>query len=316
MLRWPFPYNHNTTDPAMTRPLRKRDPSYELMDDLSGHSVIYREHGFPCPLVRWHFHKEYELHLIIASSGTAFIGDYIGSFYPYSLFLTGPNLPHNWISQVAEGEVVDKRDMLVNFTDETLENAATVFPELNALNPLLERARFGIQFHCSRTINESADLLQRIAETRGASRLGHFFVLMELLATCEDYHLLSGAPIRSEADEHTLDRTNKALNFIFERYTSELTLEEAAEHLGMTPTYFSRFFRKATGRCFIEFVNSLRISKSCELLSQSEKAVTDVCFESGFNNISNFNRRFQQMKGMTPTHYRRLTVKRLTEQNV
>ncbi|TWI53847.1 AraC-like DNA-binding protein [Pseudomonas duriflava] len=299
----------------MTRPLRKSDPSYELMDDLNGHSVIYREHGFPCPLVRWHFHKEYELHLIVASSGTAFIGDYIGPFYPYSLFLTGPNLPHNWISQVTEGEIVSKRDMLVNFTDETLENAAAVFPELLSLNPLLERARYGIEFKCPHTIQRTTELLHFIAGTRGVTRLGHFFVLMELLAGCEDYHLLCGALIRSDDDEHTLDRTNKAVNFIFERYASDLTLEEAADHLSMTPTYFSRFFRKATGRCFVEFVNSLRISKSCELLSQSKKAVTDICFESGFNNISNFNRRFQQIKGMTPSHYRRLTARRLTEQN-
>ena len=81
----------------MTRATRITDPSYELMDDHNGLSIIYRQHGFPCPLVRWHFHKEYELHLIVASSGKVFIGDYIGNFYPESLFLTGPNLPHNWI---------------------------------------------------------------------------------------------------------------------------------------------------------------------------------------------------------------------------
>jgi hypothetical protein len=96
----------------MPRNARVTDPSYELMDDHNGLSIIYRQHGFPCPLVRWHFHKEYELHLIVASSGKVFIGDYIGNFYPQTLFLTGPNLPHNWISQVAEDEVVPKRDGL------------------------------------------------------------------------------------------------------------------------------------------------------------------------------------------------------------
>ena len=130
----------------MSQSLRKRNPSYELMEDLSGHSVIYREHGFPCPLVRWHFHKEYELHLIVASSGTAFIGDYIGNFYPGSLFLTGPHLPHNWISRVAEGEVVAKRDMLVNFTNETVDNATAVFPWLWAMVGLAVCSGIGIAF--------------------------------------------------------------------------------------------------------------------------------------------------------------------------
>ena len=168
----------------MSRATRVTDPSYELMDDHNGLSIIYRQHGFPCPLVRWHFHKEYELHLIVASSGKVFIGDYIGNFYPQTLFLTGPNLPHNWISQVAEDEVVPKRDMLVNFTDELFDSGYQVFAELKTLAPLLERAQYGIEFRCKHTIGKAMDLMQRIADTQGVTRLGHFFILLELLAAC------------------------------------------------------------------------------------------------------------------------------------
>ncbi|WP_407309245.1 AraC family transcriptional regulator [Pseudomonas sp. nanlin1] len=299
----------------MTRAARTHDPSYELMDDHDGLSIIYRQHGFPCPLVRWHFHKEYELHLLVASSGKVFVGDYIGNFNPGSLFLTGPHLPHNWISQLAEGEVVDKRDMLVNFTDELFDSAQSVFSELKSLGPLLDRAAHGIEFRCRDTIAEAATLMQLIADTRGIARLGHFLILMERLAACDDYQLLSGTRAAPVADEHSADRTNRAVDYIFSHYARELPLEEVAEFLGMKPTYFSRIFKQATGRCFVEFVNRLRISKSCELLAQGDKPVTDVCFESGFNNISNFNRRFQQLKGMTPSHYRRLVMQRLTEQN-
>lgn len=152
-------------DIAMSKTTRIADPSYELMDDHNGLSIIYREHGFPCPLVRWHFHKEYELHLIVASSGKVFVGDYIGNFNPASLFLTGPNLPHNWISQIDEGEVVAKRDMLVNFTDELLESGNQVFAELKTLTPLLERARYGIEFRCKRTIRQAMKLMQKIADS-------------------------------------------------------------------------------------------------------------------------------------------------------
>ena len=299
----------------MTRLARATDPSYELMDDHNGLSIIYRQHGFPCPLVRWHFHKEYELHLITASSGKVFVGDYIGNFYPQTLFLTGPNLPHNWISQIGEHEVVPARDMLVNFTDELLENATRVFAELKGLTPLLERAQYGIEFRCPATIAHATDLLHAIADSSGVTRLGHFLILLQRLADCEDYHLLSGLTSNPLPDEHTIDRTNRAVEYIFNHYTRELPLEEVAAYLGMKPTYFSRVFKQATGRCFIEFVNRLRISRSCELLVDGEKPVTDVCFESGFNNISNFNRRFQQLKGMTPSHYRRLAVQRVTEQN-
>ncbi|WP_313084857.1 AraC family transcriptional regulator [Pseudomonas sp.] len=296
--------------------LKITDPSYELMDDHHGNSLIYREHGFPCPLVRWHNHKEYELHLIVASSGKVFVGDYVGNFGPDSLFLTGPHLPHNWISQVEEGEVVAKRDMLVNFTDELFEAGHSVFSELRSFMPMLERSRYGIEFRCPQAIAQARQLMQQIADSRGATRLGYFLILLERLARCDDYLLLSGATSAQLSDEHQADRTNMAVNYIFDHYLRELPLDEVASHLGMKPTYFSRFFKRATGRCYVEFVNSLRISKACELLLDSARPVTDVCFDSGFNNLSNFNRRFQQLKGMTPSCYRRLVEQRLTEQNL
>ena len=286
------------------------------MDDHHGNSLIYREHGFPCPLVRWHNHKEYELHLIVASSGKVFVGDYVSNFSPDSLFLTGPHLPHNWISQVEDGEVVAKRDMLVNFTDELFEAGHSVFSELRGFTPMLERSRFGIEFRCPQTITQARGLMQQIADSRGATRLGYFLILLGLLASCDDYQLLSGTTSVHLGDENNADRTNLAVNYIFDNYMRELPLEEVAYHLGMKPTYFSRFFKRATGRCYVEFVNSLRISKSCELLLDQDKPVTDICFESGFNNLSNFNRRFQQLKGMTPSCYRRLVEQRLTEQNL
>jgi AraC-like DNA-binding protein len=159
-------------------------------------------------------------------------------------------------------------------------------------------------------------LMQKIADSSGMTRLGHFFILLELLAASDDFQLLSGTTASQLSDDHAVERTNKAVEYIFTHYARDLSLEEVAEHLGMKPTYFSRVFKQATGRTFVEFVNRLRISKSCELLADGEKPVTDVCFESGFNNISNFNRRFQKLKGMTPSHYRRLAVQRLTEQNL
>jgi AraC-like DNA-binding protein len=299
----------------MNRPARHRDPSYELMDDHAGLSVIYRQHGFPCPLVRWHFHKEYELHLITASSGKVFIGDYIGNFNPGSLFLTGPNLPHNWISQVDDCQHFPQRDMLVNFTDAMFEPEHLVFTELRTLAPLLEKARYGIEFRDRALITEATRLMGLIASSQGISRLGYFLILMEALAGSDDYMLLSAASAASLADESNMERTNRAVDYIVAHYSRELCLEEVAAHLNMTPTYFSRVFKQSTGRSFVEFVNRLRVSKSCELLADSNKPVTEVCFESGFNNISNFNRRFLQLKGMTPTHYRRLAVQRLTEQN-
>ena len=104
-------------------------PEFEITDRSAG-AIRYLEHGYPSPLVRWHCHNEYELHYIVASSGKAFVGDYIGEFRPGSLMLTGPRLPHNWISDVDAGERFELRDMVVHFEHRTVTGAAEHIPEL------------------------------------------------------------------------------------------------------------------------------------------------------------------------------------------
>lgn len=150
-----------------SRPLRQSDPSYELIPPKTNGSILYRQHGFPDELVRWHYHKEYELHLITHSTGKVFVGDYIGNFYPGNLILTGPNLPHNWISHTDEQDVYPERDRVVVFTDEVIQSARQVMPEFGELDDLLYRSRFGIQFEGRDTIRRAYDLMDRIAHSDG-----------------------------------------------------------------------------------------------------------------------------------------------------
>src|SRR3954466_9709321 len=118
---------------------------FEITDPTLG-ALIYIEHGYPSPLVRWHCHNEYELHYIVASSGKVFVGDYIGEFQPGNLILTGRRLPPNWISDTRAGERYELRDMLVQFEHATIEHMAAQIAELRELLPLLEEARCGIEF--------------------------------------------------------------------------------------------------------------------------------------------------------------------------
>ncbi len=291
----------------MSRPaLSLSDPSYELINPQEYSSIFTREHGFPSPLVRWHYHKEYELHLITHSTGKVFVGDYIGNFYPGNLILTGPNLPHNWISQVEADECFPQRDQVVTFTDELLQSARTMFPEMTTLDDLLQRARFGIEFQSQEMVSEASQLMQKIIHSNGLRRLAAFFEMMSLLAESEQYQLLSSGHYLNLDGERNPYRVNQAVNYICEHYHRDLTAEDVAEHVGMQPAYFSKFFRQATGRRFVEFVNSMRITRACDLLTHSQMPITEICFEVGFTNISNFNRRFQAMKNMTPSFYRRL----------
>lgn len=261
------------------------------------------DHGFPTQLARWHYHDEYELHLIVATSGKAFVGDWIGQFQPGHLVLTGPRLPHNWISLDLPEGGVPLRDRVIQFRHEPLAQASEHIPELAEVQPMLERARHGIEFF---DLSDRAALhFDRVRAARGLERFAHFMAFLADLAQCTDYRLLSNVQLQSTDDDATLDQVNAVVSQVTQNVARSLTLAEVAAQLGMSESRFSRFFKRATGNTFVDFVNRVRINRACQLLMESDRYVTDICYEVGFNNVANFNRRFLEIKGMTPSEFRR-----------
>jgi len=291
----------------MSSRILQQKPSFELISPQKEHSFVYRQHGYPHPLVCWHYHQEYELHLITHSSGKVFIGDYIGNFYPNSLILTGPNLPHNWITETQHNENFAQRDKIITFTDEWVQSTAAFVPEMKSINVLLQKSVCGIEFLDPQVIKKVAKLLAGIPQSSELARMSAFFQIMELLVTTDNYQLLSSESYTLQRNDRKQERVNQAVNYVFANYQQDIKLEEVAEYMNMQPNYFSKFFRLATGRRFVEFVNNLRIARACDLLAHTDIPVTDICFEVGFSNISNFNRHFHTFKGMTPSKYRGLS---------
>ena len=271
--------------------------------EVDSRSVYAFSHGFPCPLVRWHCHDDYELHLIVASVGKVFIGDHVGAFAPGQLVLTGPRLPHNWISQTEPGEVIETRDLVVQFRQDLVQSMAACAPELAGLLPMLERARYGIEFR-GEVRAEAERWFHPILDTEGATRIARLVEFLERLTRESDYRLLSTMPMRSEADAAALDKVERVTNYVTEHHAQEIPLSVVAELVGMSESAFSRFFAKATGNGFSRFLNRVRIARACELLSDTDQPITGICFAVGFNNVANFNRRFRELKSVTPREYR------------
>ncbi|HEX4234340.1 MAG TPA: AraC family transcriptional regulator [Caldimonas sp.] len=259
-------------------------------------------HGFPTPLARWHFHDEYELHLITATSGKAFVGDWVGSFQPGHLVLCGPRLPHNWISLgLPEGGVAE-RDLVIQFRHEPIAHAAERIPELAEALPVLERSRHGIEFF---GISERArGHWHAVKEAHGMQRFAAFCDFLGDLVRCTDYRLLSNVQMQGEEGDGALEHINSIVERITHDVAHPFSAGAAAAELGMSESRFSRFFRRATGNSFTDFVNLVRVNRACHLLMETERRVTDICYEVGFHNVANFNRRFRDIKGMTPTEFR------------
>ena len=116
--------------------------------------------------------------------------------------------------------------------------------------------------------------------------------------------------MQSVDDDAQIDQINIIVNRITDNVAQPLVATELAVELGMSESRFSRFFRRATGNTFTDFVNRVRVNRACQLLMDTDRLVTHICFEVGFNNVANFNRRFLEIKGMTPSEFRRQADKR------
>ena len=284
-------------------------PEFELKDP-GVETIRYLDHGHPSPLIRWHAHDDFELHFIVATSGKVFVGDYVGTFAPGQLILTGPRLPHNWICR-NDVHAVAVRDRALQFPEETFAKVADILPELGQLSPLLERARSGIEF-VGVAFQDVQRHFDKIRDSSGLHRLLHFLDFMQELAQWNDYRLLSTVQMNNTASESQQQRINQVVEYINQHCDRPISLLEVAELVGMSESNFSRFFRKATGNRFIEFLNRVRISRACVMLSETNEQITQICYQAGFNNIANFNRRFQELKGVTPREYRQQAQLRFT----
>jgi AraC-like DNA-binding protein len=284
------------------------EPDLEVVQIRPGESFAAWSHGYPYRTVRWHFHPEYELHLVAATSGRYFVGDFIGEFKPGNLVLTGPNLPHNWVSDIPKGKSVPLRCRIIQFSEEFVSGATRTIPELAALAPVLESSRRGVLFNES-TSRQVAPLMEDIMDAQGMRRIELFMLIAGLLSRAQGSQMLASASYFPDPSGYMSAGINKALAHIRENLVRPFNEADLAVIAGQSASAFSRSFRQHTGMSLVQYVKRLRINLACQILMSDERAsITSICYEVGYNNLSNFNRQFLAEKGMTPSQFRRLLL--------
>lgn len=286
-----------------------RPADLEVILPEADQSFRWYEHDYPYALARWNHHPEYEIHLIRQGSGKLLAGDYIGPFTAGHVALIGPGLPHDWMGDVAPGELLTGRDVVLQFDGAALLDLRGSLPELSELNTLFGLAQRGIEFSGD-TALEAARLLEAIGEAKGLQRLIMFLQLVGTLARApkRDIRVLASACYSPSLDARSSERINKAFDYLINELTSDLRLSVIAERIGMSEAGFSRFFKRITGHGFIDLMRKLRIQRACRLLVQTQLSVAEICFEVGYENVSNFNRHFRHEMKQTPSDYRRSTA--------
>jgi AraC-like DNA-binding protein len=168
---------------------------------------------------------------------------------------------------------------------------------------LLERAARGLAFG-GRTLKAVSGLLDGLLAVEGLPRLRGLLDVLGRLAAARDVRpLASRAPAAPRRED--MERIDRVCRFIAERYVEGLSLPEAAAVAHLSVPAFCRFFKSRTGKTFVAYLHELRIGRACRLLVETDRSVSDVCYDSGFANLSNFNRRFLDLKRMRPGEFRR-----------
>jgi AraC-like DNA-binding protein len=265
-------------------------------------SYLVRRDDYPNPICIWNYHPEWEIHYIPEARGFAYVGDYVGPFRPEHLVLTGTNLPHNWITPGAP--LLPGRDLVLQFDADKLMGIRGVCAEFEILYRLKPLAERGVEILGA----EAAEIGQKILHlqrTKGARGLGLFLEILADIEAAPRKRLLASEHFISFYNEMS-DRRHRRIDQAIQILQSDpgKQMHEVADAVGLAPSAFSRAFRRLTGMNFSNYSRSVRVWRARTMLAESEIAITDICFEAGFNNLSNFNRYFRLETGLTPRAYR------------
>ncbi|MDX1326105.1 MAG: AraC family transcriptional regulator [Arenibacter sp.] len=274
---------------------------------LQNSSFTVAHNSFPHFLKVWHYHPELELVYIVRSTGTRFIGDGIEKFEEGELVLLGKNLPHMWLNDEVyfeEDSNLMSEAIAVHFREDFLGMDFLNAMEMKPIAQLIKRADQGIKF-----VGVEDTVLSKVKELSELDPFHKTIGLLEVLhqlAIHEEYQLLSSPGFLNsfnKTDNKTLD---EIYEFIFKNFNQPIGSKDVAEVAKMNPSAFSRFFKRIHRKTFTRYLNEIRIGYACKLLIENRDNITPVCYESGFNNISNFNRHFKSIVGMSPSEYVKL----------
>jgi len=253
----------------------------------------------------WHFHSEYEILYVIEGTGNSFVANNIESFQSGDLALLGSNLPHFWRSDEkyhAKDSQENINYIVIQFSNELLNESLVKFVEFQLISDLLKQSVRGIRF--SEPFSEKAGKkIIKIARSKGFKQLILLLELLQEFGKTDQYRLLASESYNEQEQNFSNDRMTKVLHYINTSYQQKVELKKVASIANLHPSAFCRYFKEKTGKSLSEYVNNMRLRYACRLLLEGKLSVSQICFECGFNNLSNFNRTFKKQTTYTPTEY-------------
>lgn len=252
-----------------------------------------------------HQHSENQIMWIVKSEGTLIAGDYVGRFQEGDLFLIGSGQPHVFRNDDAYFKSGSKRkaEAISMYFDESYTGAEFWrLNEMKGVQQLLTKSKKGLRVE-GKTKTHAIQLIRQLSQKKGIDKLIHFFQLLKVLSESRETHTLSVTTLTTDHAGGEDKRMNDILHFTFRESYRPIYLREIAEIANLSQEAFCRYFKLRTQKTYTNFLNEVRISKACQLLIGTDKTVQEICYEAGFNNVSQFNRVFRKITGKTPNRY-------------
>ena len=263
-------------------------------------SFVSRTHTTPLFEAPWHQHTEYELILITRGIGLSFIGNYVGDFEPGDIFFLGSNLPHTF--QKSSDGITSA--VIVHFTDDFWGREFLGLPETKNIRNLFDVSAHGLKI-MKNISGQLSSIILTLETSVGFRRIISLCECLDLLSSSSDnYHVLSSQELNSYKHKNR-ERIDRIFQYSMDHFKEPVQLSHVAGIANMSIPAFCNYFKKTTRKKYIDFLNEIRIGYACQRLLDSQSSIIEICYESGFNNLANFNRQFLKIKAMTPSKFRK-----------
>lgn len=268
-------------------------------------SIVLKEPYFD---PNWHFHPHYQLFTVVKGKGTRLIGDSVEHFEEGDAVLLAPNLPHLWRNDEAyfkKNSGLSTEGIVTYFTEDFLSKSCSFLPEARGIKQLLQNSHRGVSFK-GKTAQILSNGLKKLGSSNGYDSILLLLSLLHELSQSNEFDYITSIGYRNTHKLSETERMHKVLDHVMKNYSSNITLNSVADIANMTIPAFCRYFKKRTNKTFSEFVAEIRIGNACKALSDHEDfKIVEICYANGFNSLSNFNRVFKEVKGCTPSEYKR-----------
>jgi AraC-like DNA-binding protein len=273
-----------------------------LMKEADKSFIVYHEIH---PFSRWHHHPEYELVLIVKGKGKRMVGDHIDRFRNHDLVLVGSYLPHEWLCDREFYEHpggFQGEGIVYQFLPDFLGPQFFEIPENRKLRLMLDESSRGIKF-TGKTKEKIISLMVQNYELDGNDQLYSLFSIFRILSKTNEYTLLSSPGFMEPFHKEGNEPMQKALEYILRNFHKEVSMKEMLGITNMSNTAFCMAFKKCYRMTFKEYLLNARIGYACKLLTDGTLNISQIAYNCGFENISNFNRQFKKLKCLTPSQY-------------